>query len=53
MDEVERCHRIAIIYAGKIIALGSPRELKVRFAGMESASLEQVFVAAIRQARTV
>jgi ABC-2 type transport system ATP-binding protein len=52
MDEVERCHRIAIIYAGAIIALGSPRELKARFAGTESASLEQVFVAAIRQART-
>jgi ABC-2 type transport system ATP-binding protein len=52
MDEVERCHRIAIIYAGAIIALGSPRELKVRFTGAESASLEQVFVAAIRGART-
>jgi ABC-2 type transport system ATP-binding protein len=52
MDEVERCHRIAIIYAGAIIALGSPRELKARFAGTETASLEQVFVAAIRQART-
>ena len=52
MDEVERCHRIAIIYAGAIIALGTPRELKARFAGTESASLEQVFVAAIRQART-
>jgi len=52
MDEVERCHRIAIIYAGAIIALGSPRELKMRFAGSESASLEQVFVAAIKGART-
>ena len=41
MDEVERCHRLAIIYAGVIIALGSPRELKIRFAGAESASLEQ------------
>ena len=52
MDEVERCHRLAIIYAGTIIALGSPRELKIRIAGAESASLEQVFVAAIRGART-
>jgi ABC-2 type transport system ATP-binding protein len=52
MDEVERCHRIAIISAGVIIALGSPRELKIRFAGAENASLEQVFVAAIRQAGT-
>ena len=46
MDEVERCHRIAIILAGKIIALGSPRELKTRFTGREGATLEDVFVAA-------
>ena len=52
MDEVERCHRIAIIYDGRIIAIGSPRELKVRFAGREAASLEEVFVAAIQGARS-
>jgi ABC-2 type transport system ATP-binding protein len=52
MDEVERCHRIAIIHDGKIIAIGPPRELKVRFAGRETASLEEVFVAAIQGART-
>jgi ABC-2 type transport system ATP-binding protein len=51
MDEVERCHRIAIIFAGKIIAIGPPRELKVRFIGREDAALEEVFVAAIREAR--
>jgi ABC-2 type transport system ATP-binding protein len=28
MDEAEYCHRIALMYAGRIIALGSPRELK-------------------------
>jgi len=51
MDEVERCHRIAIIFGGKIIASGPPRELKVRFIGREAATLEEVFIAAIHGAR--
>jgi ABC-2 type transport system ATP-binding protein len=50
MDEVERCHRIAILYSGKIIALGSPRELKVRFTKRENSTLEEVFVSAVRGA---
>jgi ABC-2 type transport system ATP-binding protein len=29
MDEAEYCHRIALMYGGKIIALGSPQELKM------------------------
>jgi ABC-2 type transport system ATP-binding protein len=28
MDEAEYCHRIALMYRGKVIALGSPKELK-------------------------
>jgi drug efflux transport system ATP-binding protein len=28
MDEAEYCHRIALMYRGRIIALGSPEELK-------------------------
>ena len=28
MDEVERCHRLALMHAGRIIALGAPAELK-------------------------
>ncbi len=28
MDEAEYCHRIALMYGGKVIALGSPAELK-------------------------
>jgi ABC-2 type transport system ATP-binding protein len=51
MDEVERCHRLAIIHAGRIIALGSPRDLKRRLAGRETATLEDVFIAAIEEAR--
>jgi ABC-2 type transport system ATP-binding protein len=28
MDEAEYCHRLALMYAGKVIALGAPAELK-------------------------
>ena len=28
MDEAEYCHRIALMYRGKVIALGTPAELK-------------------------
>jgi ABC-2 type transport system ATP-binding protein len=28
MDEAEYCHRVALMYGGRIIALGSPDELK-------------------------
>lgn len=28
MDEAEYCHRVALMYRGKVIALGSPEELK-------------------------
>ena len=28
MDEAEYCHRVALMYSGRVIALGSPDELK-------------------------
>jgi ABC-2 type transport system ATP-binding protein len=31
MDEAEYCHRIALMYGGRVIALGSPEELKDSF----------------------
>jgi ABC-2 type transport system ATP-binding protein len=31
LDEAEHCDRIGLIYAGKLIALAGPRELKARF----------------------
>ncbi len=31
MDEAEYCHRIALMYGGRVIALGSPTELKRAF----------------------
>jgi len=49
MDEVERCHRIAIIHSGKIIACGSPHALKEKFLHREEATLEEVFMAAIQR----
>ena len=32
LDEAERCHRVALIHAGRLAALGSPREVKRTFA---------------------
>jgi len=49
MDEVERCHRIAIISSGRIIALGSSKELKVKFTRKEYATLEEVFISAVQK----
>jgi ABC-2 type transport system ATP-binding protein len=31
MDEAEYCHRLALMYRGKVIALGAPKELKQNF----------------------
>ncbi len=33
MDEAERCHRVALIYGGRIIALGTPDEIKQQVPG--------------------
>lgn len=39
MDEAEYCHRLALMYRGKVIALGSPAELKT---GLANHSLFQL-----------
>jgi ABC-2 type transport system ATP-binding protein len=46
MDEAEYCDRIALIYRGETIALGSPDELKHRAASKDNAdpSLEDAFI---------
>ena len=33
LDEAERCHRVALIHAGELAALGTPAEVKGIFAG--------------------
>jgi ABC-2 type transport system ATP-binding protein len=46
MDEAEYCHRIALMYRGKVIALGTPAELKAALpkqADREN-TMEDVFV---------
>ncbi len=47
MDEAEYCDRISIMVAGRIGALGTPRELKQRF---EVASIDDLFVRLARPA---
>jgi ABC-2 type transport system ATP-binding protein len=40
MDEAEYCHRIALMYGGRTIALGSPEELKRSLGGEHLLNLE-------------
>lgn len=46
MEEAEYCHRVALMHRGRIIALGSPRELK---ALLGRDTMEDVFVEAIER----
>jgi len=46
MDEAEYCNRLALMYRGKIIALGAPAALR---AGMNLPSMEAVFVSMIEE----
>src|SRR5215203_5549090 len=39
LDEAERCHRVALIHAGTLAAMGSPREVKGIFAGRSIAEV--------------
>jgi ABC-2 type transport system ATP-binding protein len=45
MDEAEYCHRISIMVAGKMEALGTPYELKQQF-GAEN--MDEVFLRLVR-----
>lgn len=47
MNEAERCDRISLMHAGKVLAVGTPEALK-RERGM--ATLEEVFIAVLEQA---
>ncbi|MFN0104864.1 MAG: ABC transporter ATP-binding protein [Bryobacteraceae bacterium] len=46
MDEAEYCHRIALLYKGKAVAMDSPHELKRQ---MGVGSMEAVFITAIER----
>ena len=46
MDEAEYCHRLALMYRGRIIALGAPAELKQNTG---RPSMEDVFVSLVEQ----
>jgi len=49
LDEAEFCDRIALVYRGRIIATGSPDELKasVRSAALPHPALEDAFIALV------
>jgi ABC-2 type transport system ATP-binding protein len=49
MDEAEYCHRLALMYRGKVIALGTPAELK---RGMEGHTLMTVEIDDLLEAMT-
>ncbi|MBC7961705.1 MAG: ABC transporter ATP-binding protein [Steroidobacteraceae bacterium] len=50
MDEAEYCDRLALIYRGELIAVGTPHELKREWAkGGELPSLEDVFIGLIEE----
>ncbi|MGC4055159.1 MAG: ABC transporter ATP-binding protein [Paludibaculum sp.] len=52
MDEAEYCHRLALMYRGRMIELGTPAELKQNHG--EGATMDSVFIASIEreEART-
>jgi len=54
MEEAEYCHRLALMYRGRVIALGSPQslkdELRRRAAENTDPSMEDVFISMIEAA---
>ena len=46
MDEVEYCHRLSIMIEGRVAAMGSPRELKIKYS---CDSIHQLFLKLVEQ----
>jgi len=46
MDEAEYCNRLSIMHDGKIIAIGSPQQLKHRY---QHETIEEVFIDLVRK----
>ncbi|MDR3224218.1 MAG: ATP-binding cassette domain-containing protein [Holosporales bacterium] len=51
MDEAENCDEIALVYKGKMRAIGSPDELKTRCKSSELQTLNQAFIDILAQAQ--
>jgi ABC-2 type transport system ATP-binding protein len=50
MDEAEYCDRLALIYQGKLVAIGTPDELKrERMVAGKLPTLEDVFIGLIEE----
>ena len=54
LDEAEYCDRIALIYRGRVIAMGSPDDLKdsVRTSALADPTLEDAFIALVEADET-
>ena len=50
MDEAEYCHRVALMYKGKVIALNTPRALKQQ---LGVATMEEVFINEIERQEAI
>ena len=46
-EEAEYCHRLALMYRGRVIALGSPAELKAEHG--PGSTMDDVFVTSIER----
>ncbi len=55
MDEAEYCDRVAILDAGRVLAQGTPAELRsrARFEADRTPTMEDAFLAIVEQARSV
>lgn len=49
MEEAEYCDRIALIYRGSIISVGTPDDLKAQVPDMKDPTLEDAFIALIER----
>ena len=51
MDEAEYCDRIALLYRGRVLALGTPDELKQRVASPEqpNPTMEDAFIQLVEE----
>ena len=51
MEEAEYCDRIVIQDAGRVLALGTPHEVRVQAGGKGSLDMEEAFISIVEQER--